>query len=148
MTTKLHDALINEIAFVFDVLEHEDIESLYTIDTLSEAADQSEGYASAWGDELPEGLTDPETMMMVWNYCIEELRKAAEQKKIQQQDDQIAAMNPDCLRFRNAYEDGSSAFFDPDQLIHDLQRTGYDEIHREIIAKAMMAYHKSYQDNL
>lgn len=94
------------------------------------------------GVEIPEDMT-PEILAYYWN---EELKELAAEKaaKIEAQDDQIATMNPDCLRFRKAYEDGSSAFFDPDQLTHDLIRTGYDETHREIIAKAMMAYLKVY----
>ena len=92
------------------------------------------------GVEIPEDMT-AEILAYYWNDFIEtkEARKAAE---IEAQDNLIAEQHPDCLRFRGAYEDGSSAFFDPDQLTHDLIRTGYDEIHREIIAKALMAYAK------
>lgn len=144
MTTKMHDALINEIAFIFDVLEHEDIRSLELINTIDEAKAQVEGYMGDYNEDLPEGLTDPETMMMVWNYCIEKLRKEAEDRRIQEEDDRFAQLLPNTIRFRKAFEDGSSCFFDPDQLSYDLMRTGYDEIHREIIAKALTAYVKTW----
>lgn len=93
------------------------------------------------GVDIPEDMT-AEILAYYWNDCLEneESRKAAE---IEAKDDQFEAMHPGMLRFRKAYEDGSSCFFDPDQLSSDLQRTRYDEVHREIIAKALIAYQKS-----
>lgn len=92
------------------------------------------------GVEIPEDMS-AEILAYYWNDTLENM-KADKAAEIKAKDDQIAAMHPEYLRFRNAYEDGSSAFFDPDQLTHDLIRTGYDEAHREIIAKALTAYAK------
>lgn len=138
----------NEVAFMEDHLAFADSSSLELLNSLDEAQVQIDGMVADYGTDLPEMLKQPEIMLAVFNQVAREEIERSKQMKIQEQDDQIAAMNPDCIRFRKAYEDGSSAFFDPDQLTHDLIRTGYDEVHREIIAKALIAYHKNYQDNL
>jgi len=93
------------------------------------------------GIDIPEQMT-AEILSYIWNTMLQDVEeeKAA---GIQAMDDETAARFPDYLRFRKSYEDGSSAFFDPDQLSADLMRAGYDEVHREIIAKALMAYVKT-----
>lgn len=134
----------NLATFVTEIIDHDDRGDLQPMTAKEALRTMMEWFKE--GVEIPEDMT-PEILAYYWNDALE--NEAAEKAaKIEAQDDQIAAMNPDYLRFRKAYEDGSSAFFDPDQLIHDLQRTGYDETHHEIIAKALTAYHKSYQDNL
>lgn len=127
----------NLAAFVSEIFDHTDEK---TAMTAKEALRNMMGWFKE-GVEIPEDMT-PEILSYYWNDLLEtsEARKAAE---IEAKDDQFAAMHPDMLRFRKAYEDGSSCFFGPDQLSHDLQRTGYDEKHREIIAKALMAYYKT-----
>ena len=129
----------NLATFVTEIMEHssEELEPMTAKEALRTMMEWFKD-----GVEIPEDMT-PEILSYYWNDFLE-TRAAREAAKIEAQDDQIAAMNPDCLRFRKAYEDGSSAFFDPDQLIHDLQRTGYDDVHREIIAKALMEYLKSF----
>lgn len=143
MTTTMKNALAAEIDFINGILAYESTDSLELIQSLDEAKVQVEGYMSDYNEDLPEGLTDPETMMLVWNYCVTEEKKAYQAMKVQQYDDQFAAEHPDSIRFRKQYEDGSSCFFDPDALSRDLMRTGYDATHREIIAKALTAYAKT-----
>ena len=135
MTTKMHDMLIDEIAFIFDCLEYEDISNLETIDTIEEAKAQTEEYDRCFCGDIPEGLNDPEIMMMVWNYCLNEKKKA----DVIKLDDEIAAEHPDHLRFRDAYDDGSSAFFDLEMFEDDLIRRGYDKNHRNIVLAALKA---------
>lgn len=142
MTTTMINILTKEIAAIEDWLQFDDGEELTTFESLEEAKVQIEGMQNDF-EEFPETLSDPEIMLICWNYVVDQKKALLEKKRIEQQDDQIAAQNPDCLRFRKAYDDGSSAFFDPDQLSHDLQRTGYDAIHRAIIAKALVTYQKT-----
>ena len=142
MTTAIIEALREEIDFLHGILEYSDDQELVELETMDEARQQSIDYMNDYAPDLPGALMDPENMMMAWNAAVRQEKTLRHKRQLEKQDDEIARMNPDCLRFRAAYEDGTSAFFDPDQLTHDLIRTGYDEVHREIIAKALMAYMK------
>ena len=125
--------------FVTEIIDHDCSGDLQPITAKEALKTMMEWFKE--GVEMPEDLT-PEILAYYWNDALESM-ESKKAMKIQEDDDKIAAMNPDCLRFQKAYEDGTSAFFDPDQLTYDLQRTGYDEVHREIIAKALMAYQKT-----
>lgn len=142
MTTAIIEALKEEIAFISSILEYSDEQELVELVTMDEAKQQAADYINSYAPDIPGSLADPETMMMAWNAAVRQEKTLRHKRQLEKQDDEIARMNPDCLRFRAAYEDGTSAFFDPDQLTHDLIRTGYDEVHWEIIAKALMAYLK------
>lgn len=129
--------------FVNEIFEHSTVEKV-PMNAKEALRTLMEWYKC--GVNIPEDMT-AEILSYIWNECIEN-DKEAKAAGIAAMDEEIAARYPNDLRFRKAYEDGSSAFFDPDQLSMDLQRTGYDEVHREIIAKALMAYQKSCQDNM
>jgi len=60
----------------------------------------------------------------------------------------VKAEHPDWLTFDSYYADGSCLFINPDAISEILMRNGYDEAHRELIAKALVAYHKHYLDNI
>ena len=142
MTTTMIEALKEEIAFISSILEHSDEQELVELVTMDEAKQQAADYIYSYAPDIPGSLADPETMMMAWNAAVREEKTIRRHRKIEQEDEENAKRFPDSLRFKAAYEDGSSCFFDPDQLSHDLCRVGYDEVHREIIAKALMAYLK------
>ena len=133
------DQYLELAAFVNDCIEHSgNPDELKPMTPKEALRTMMEWYKD--GVEIPEDMS-AEILAYYWNDALESM-KAEKAAEIKARDDQIAAMHPECLRFKNAYEDGSSAFFDPDQLTNDLIRTGYDEAHREIIAKALVAYAK------
>ena len=146
MTTTMKNALVKEIAAIEDWLQFDNGEELTAFSSLDEAKVQIEGMKDGMED-FPAALCDPEVMLMCWNYVVEQKKAMLEKARIEKQDDEIAKMNPDCLRFRKTYEDGSSAFIDPEQLYRDLLKTGYDAEHRIIILDALMAYHRNYKNN-
>ena len=121
--------------FVTTIMDQDDRGDLQPITAKEALRTMMEWYKD--GVEIPEDMT-AEILAYYWNDALE--NKAAGVAAL---DEEIAARYPNDLRFRKAYKDGSSAFFDPDQLSHDLQRTGYDEVHREIIAKALVEYQKT-----
>lgn len=102
------------------------------------------------GVEMPDDLT-PEILSYYWNDFLD-TKQAREAEKIaaeiKAQDDFTRENHPDWLEFPSTYENGSSLWIDPDCFSDDLRKIGYDEKHREIVAKALMAYHKNYQENL
>ena len=142
MTTAIIEALREEIDFLHSILEYSDDQELVELETMNEARQQSIDYMNDYAPDLPGALMDPENMMMAWNAAVREEKAIRRRRKIEQEDEENAKRFPDDLRFKAAYEDGSSCFFNPDQLSHDLCRVGYDEVHREIIAKALTAYLK------
>jgi len=146
MTSTMIKILTKEIAAIEDWLQFDDGEELTTFDSLDDAKSQIDGMKADMED-FPETLSDPEIMLLCWNYVVEQKKATLEQKRIEKQDDEIAFMNPDCLRFRKVYDDGSSAFFDTDQLYRDLLKAGYDAQHRIIILDALNNYHRTYKNN-
>jgi hypothetical protein len=96
MTTALKTAPEKEIAFILNVLQYENLEELENITTTDEAYDQIAEYRRSFGDDLPEGLTEPEVMMLVWNYCLSKMW----QDKLTSEEEKLAAAHPDWIRFR------------------------------------------------
>lgn len=134
MTIAMKRQSQTEIDFLTAVLSMEEPEDLKLIESTGEALAILEELKEY--DDFVPSLLNPKKLADVWNYCIGKLKE----DRTQQEDDAIAELNPDCLRFRNMYPDGSSAFFDLEQLKYDLLHAGYDEVHREIILKALTSY--------
>lgn len=137
MTTAMQKTLAAEIDFMDDYLAFPG-EELHLMETLEDARIQIEGMSADIGEDLPAVLKDPETMLLVFNHCVQQYN-LREKQRIQEEDDANAARYPDSLRFRNAYENGSSAFFDLDMVSADLFNAHYDAVHLEIILAALKA---------
>ena len=142
MTTTMIEALREEIDFISGIIEYSDDQDLVELKSIDDAKVQSTEFINDYAPDIPGSLADPEVMMMAWNAAVREEKAIRRHRKIEQEDEENAKRFPESLRFKAAYEDGSSCFFDPDQLSHDLCRVGYDEVHREIITKALTAYMK------
>lgn len=94
------------------------------------------------GVEIPDDMT-PEILSYLWNDGLANL-ESARAAQVQAQDDFTRENHPDWLEFPKAYKSGESLWIDPDCFSEDLRKLGYDEKHREIIAKALVTYHKSF----
>lgn len=82
MTTELKNALKTEIEFINEWNAYPDSE-LEPITNIDDAMTQIEGMELA--DDFPEGLKNPETLMLVWNYCLDvdnARRKAEEESRM------------------------------------------------------------------
>ena len=132
--------------FVTEIIDHDDSGDLKPITTKEALRNMMEWFKE--GVEIPEDMT-PEILSYYWNDAIEtmEAEKAAKAAaEIKAQDDFTRENHPDWLEFPKAYESGASLWIDPDWFSNDLRKLGYDEKHREIIAKALMAYQKQCQE--
>ena len=103
------------------------------------------------GWDLPEGFLKsnaPALVLALWNEFITPSEE--DQKRISQEkyEEDFIRDHPDWMHFDGYYSDGSCLFLDPDAISNMLIRNHYDEEHRELIAKALMAYYKTYQQNL
>ena len=80
MTHAMESALAEEIDTIFSYLAYEDENDLEYMTTLDDAQLQIDGINGGRDpdDPLPEGLNDPATMLIVWNYCVAVEKKRAE----------------------------------------------------------------------
>lgn len=78
MTAALKIALEKEIAFIFNVMQQADIRELEQLTMIDEALEVSKAYRRSFGVIMPEGLIQPEIMLLVWNYCRDELLKISD----------------------------------------------------------------------
>jgi len=148
MNSYLMTAFSKEIDFMNQFLAYENADELQPLQDTKEAQTQIDGMLEGMTEEeqaeIPEGLKMPEVMLIVFNHCVEQAKDRAEKRKVQAEDDSFAEEHPGWLRFRTAYPGGASCFFDPDCLISDLRRCGFDDKHREIIASALIEYQKRW----
>ena len=72
MTTKMENALREEIEFMENCLGYAEDFCLEPIRTLDDAQTEVHGFVeSVSPEEMPEALKDPATMLLVFNYCAE-----------------------------------------------------------------------------
>lgn len=147
--SEMRETFKEELSFLSMITEYES--GLEPIHNMKEAAVDIEGWQNDGYDEFPKSFTridGPSILMALWNTFIvpdEETKKAI---SAEEYEDRFKADHPDWLAFDNYYPDGSCLFIDPDSISEMLIQHHYDAAHRELIAKALMAYHKNYQDNL
>lgn len=107
---------------------------------------QAEGY-----DEIPEGFTKKNgfaVLLALWNEFITPDEEAQKRIQAERWEEETKREHPDWLAFDSYYEDGHCLFINPDAISQILMVNGYDDAHRELIAKALMAYHRHYQENI
>lgn len=107
---------------------------------------QDEGY-----DEIPEGFTKQNgfaVLLALWNEFITPNEEAQKRINHERWEEEVKREHPDWMAFDGYYADGSCLFINPDAISQILMTNNYDEAHRELIAKALMAYHKHYQENI
>lgn len=147
--SEMKETFKEELEFLKMITEYET--GLEQIHNMKEAAVDIEGWQNDGYDEFPKSfarIDGPSILMALWNTFIvpdEETKKAIQ---AEEWDDQFKADHPDWLAFDSYYPDGSCLFINPDAISEMLIRNQYDAAHLELIAKALMAYHKEYQDNL
>ena len=147
--SEMKETFKEEMDFLSMITEYES--GLEPIHNLKEAMVNIEGWQADGYDEFPKSFTrvdGPSILMALWNTFITPDEETKESIRKETWEEQFKADHPDWLAFDNYYPDGSCLFISPDWLSDNLARSGYDESHRELIAKALMAYHKNYQDNL
>ena len=148
--SEMKDVFKEELTFLGMITEYEsDLEQIHN---MKEAAVNIEGWQNDGYDEFPKSFTRPDgpsIVMALWNTFIvpdEETKKAIAHEEYM---DRFKADHPDWLCFDSYYADGDPLFIDPESLSWVLRNHGhYDDAHCELIAKAVMAYHKNYQENL
>lgn len=146
---EMKEAFKAELDFLQMITEYES--GLEQLHNMKEAAVNIEGWKNDGYDEFPASFTridGPSIVMALWNTFIvpdEETKKAINNEEY---DERFKAEHPDWLAFDNYYPDGSCLFINPDSISDMLQQHRYDSAHRELIIKALTAYHKTYMDNL
>jgi hypothetical protein len=146
---EMKETFKEELSFLSMITEYES--GLEQIHNMMEAATNIEGWQNDGYDDFPKSfnrIDGPSILMALWNTFIvpdEETQKAI---NAEEWEEQTKAEHPDWLAFDSYYPDGSCLFINPDSISDMLLRHNYDEAHRELVAKALMAYHKNYQDNL
>ena len=83
MTDKMKTALAEEIDLIQNWLAYEDANELEYMTTLSDAVVQIDGMTKGRDpdDPLPVGLLDPATMLIVWNYCVDEEKRMLKERE-------------------------------------------------------------------
>jgi len=147
--SEMKETFKEELSFLRMITEYEsDLEQIHN---MKEAAVNIEGWQNDGYDEFPKSFTridGPSILMALWNTFIvpdEDTKKAIQSEECEEQ---FKKDHPDWLAFDSYYPDGSCLFINPDAISEMLVRHNYDAAHRELIAKALMAYHKNYTDNL
>jgi len=138
----------SEIKFLQEITEYE--YGLVPFESEEEAAETIRMWVKDF-DEVPKtftGICGAQIMMTLWNTFITPSQEIARQANIEHYDERMKEEHPDWLHFDGYYENGSCLFIDPDDISDMLARNHYDEAHRELIAKALMAYYKTYRQNL
>jgi len=146
---EMKETFKEELNFLKTITEYEcDLEQIHN---MKEAAIEIKSWQNDGYDDFPKSFTradGPSIVMALWNTFIvpdDETKKAIHAEEFE---DQFKKEHPDCLAFDNYYPDDSCLFIDPDMIYTILRQHHYDEAHCELITKALMAYHKNYQDNL
>lgn len=147
--SEMKELFQKELSFLEMITEYEsDLEQIHN---MKEAMVNIEGWQNDGYDEFPESFTridGPSILMALWNTFIvpdEETKKAIRDEEYEEQ---FKKEHPDWLAFDNYYPDGHCLFIDPEMLTWTLEKHRYDEAHRDLIVKALKAYHKSYMKNL
>ena len=99
MTDAMKAALAAEIDKVEAWLAYEDADELKYMYTTDDAQIQIDGMLECMDpdDLFPEGLRDPATMLIVWNYCVElQKRWAAERKEERERPDREYLLRSVC----------------------------------------------------
>lgn len=83
MTDKMKTALAEEIDLIQNWLAYEDANELEYMTSLSDARVQIHGMTAGRDpdDPLPAGLLDPATMLIVWNYCVDEEKRMLKERE-------------------------------------------------------------------
>ena len=105
MTDAMKDALSAEIDKIEAWLAYEDVDELEYMRTTDDAQIQIDGMLECMDpdDPFPEGLRDPATMMIVWNYCVElQKRWAAERKEERERPDREYLLKTVCDGIRQS----------------------------------------------
>ena len=146
---EMKETFSEELSFLKMITEYEgDLEQIHN---LKEAMVNIEGWQNDGYDDFPQSFTrmeGPSILMSLWNTFIvpdDETKKAISSEEY---DERFKADHPDWLAFDSYYPDGSTLFINPDSISEMLIQHHYDAAHRELIAKALTAYHKNYQENL
>lgn len=147
--SEMKETFKEELSFLKMITEYE--YELEPIHNMKEAAVNIEGWQNDGYDEFPKSFTridGPSIVMALWNTFItpdEETKKAIQDEEY---DEQFKKDHPDWLAFDNYYPDGSCLFINPESISEMLLRLHYDDAHRDLVTKALTAYHKNYQENL
>lgn len=80
MLESMKKALASEIDFINSVLAYEDPDELEVFHTIEDASEQAVSMVGDHGADFPETLANPETMLLVWNHCVEEIHRRASEK--------------------------------------------------------------------
>lgn len=146
---EMKEVFKEELSFLTSLTEYES--GLEQIHNMKEAATDIKGWQSCGFDDFPKSfarIDGPSILMALWNTFIvpdEETQKAIKNEEFEEQ---VKAEHPDWLTFDSYYANGSCLFIDPDAISETLRLKGYDEEHRELVAKALVAYHKHYLENI
>lgn len=146
--SEMKETFKEELDFLKMITEWETVEQIHN---LKEAMINIEGWQNDGYDEFPKSFTradGPSIVMALWNTFIAPDEETKKSIRFEEWEEQTKADHPDWLAFDNYYHDGSCLFIDPEAISFILQQHNYDEAHRELIVKALTAYHKNYQDNL
>jgi len=147
--SEMRETFKAELSFLEMITEYES--GLEPIHNMKDAAVNIEGWKNDGWDDFPASFTridGPSIVMALWNTFIvpdEETKKAIRHEEYEER---FKSEHPDWLAFDNYYPDGSCLFLNPESISDMLQRNKYDEAHRELIIKAITAYHKSYTENI
>ena len=147
--SEMKEAFKEELSFLNMITEYEpDLEPLHN---MKEAAVAIEGWQNDGYDEFPKSFTridGPSILMALWNTFIAPDEETKKDIQHEEYNEQFKRDHPDWLCFDSYYADGDPLFINPDAISEILSQHRYDTAHRELIAKALVAYHKNYMNNL
>jgi len=134
MTKAMEKLLKSEINFIRCWTEHGD--EIGPMESLEDAKTQIDGMVNDYnGDDFPEGLKDPETMLMCWNFVVMDIRIQRAKKN----DDEIRHFHPDWIEIKRPCSDPGlgSMWFGPDDLRDALRNARYDDAHIQMVLEAL-----------
>jgi len=147
--SEMKETFQEELNFLKELTEYEyDLEQIHN---MKEAMVNIEAWQRDGYDEFPKsftGVNGPSIVMALWNTFIvpdEETKKAIQNEEYEER---FKKEHPDWLAFDNYYSDGSCLFIDPETISFILQQRHYDVEHRELIVKALKAFHQNYMENM
>ena len=85
LTAKLEAALQEEISFISRSLAEAEDNQVYMLFSVTEAMEKAEGYIESTGRRnFPAALSNPETMLLVYNHCVlQEIDKREHERAVQ-----------------------------------------------------------------
>ena len=146
---EIREAHSTELNFLEQLTAYES--GLERFNNVGEAQDNIDAWKEDGWDDFPVRFLakdGAQILMLLWNTFIvpddETKKKLAHEEYLEN----FKKDHPDWLSFDHYYADGDPLFINPDDLSWALRQHHYDNAHCELIAKAVMAYHKNYMENL